>query len=344
MLFQKRQDFRPVRSGLALGGNYSEELTREFHIEALLIKVKATVSGAIATATADGLLGLLKSVTLTVSDGGVTRIPVNSSGRGLIEYFYQTAGALDRNTLLAKDKTTTGSVTITYPILFSNPQLSDPVSSVFLLPAPRFNSNPVLQLNFATQADVDSNNSPTFAVSALSYQVVVIRRVVNIANFPSYNCELAELAQSYPATGAGQLYELQNPGSYTGILLRTYTSATTRGDVSIANGEFKLQLLSTVLRRMTLEDLQIENDFSQFPYDTTKYFDGCYFLDFLTDRVGADSDDTLGSILDANITSGSGARIQLLQDITGGAGVQIKYLSNRVFGDLRLLKRPTAKK
>lgn len=337
MLFTKRQDYAPTQSSLALGQTIRFELTREFHIEAIFLKVDVTVSGVMATASADKILDIVKKVKVNISDGARTRTPIDVSGTALIELAKQWQGGLDRRTQLAIGGNSATTYNITYPIYFVHPQVDDPIGSTLLLPAPRFNSNPVVEVQFASQAELDTNATPTFAVSSLKARLVINRRQVTKVNWPTFDTELVELEQGYATTGNNQLYELQIPGSYTGLLLRGYTSATARGDVMVADGEFKLQLLGTVMRRFRLLDLQDENDSSIFRNVAADGFVGSYYLDFLTDKSGQAASD-YGSVLDANILSASGARVQLLQDITGGTGVKIKYVSHRIFGDLRKLK------
>lgn len=333
MLFTRRSDMTPTQSSLALGQTIRFELTREFHIESIMLKVAVTVSGVMATASADKILDLVKKVKFNVSDGARTRTPIDVSGVALIEIAKKWQGGIDRRTQLAIGGNAATTYNITYPIYFVHPQVDDPIGSTLLLPAPRFNANPVLEVQFASQADMDTNAAPTFAVSALSAYCVVNRRQVTKTKWPTFDTELIELEQAYPTTGNNQLYELQIPGSYTGILLRGYTSAVARGDVGVAGGEFKLQLLGTVIRRFRLLDLQDEQDTSVYRNLAADDFVGGYYLDFLTDKSGQSSSD-FGSVLDANILSASGARVQLLQDITGGAGVKIKYCTHRIFGDL----------
>jgi hypothetical protein len=339
MIFPKRQDFTSTQTGLALGQTIRFELTREFHIEAIFLYVIATPSAAMATANADNLQAIVNRVQVQVSDGAQNRNVVDCSGPALLELALQWQGGLDRNTAAnVGTNPSSGAKTLIYPIWFAHPQLADPVGSVLLLPAPRFNSNPVVSVTFATQAQMDTNATPTFAVSALTAKLIIIRRQVNRPKFPIFNTELAELSVTYATTGNAQLYELQIPGSYTGILLRDFTALTTRGSIQTAGGENRLQLLGTVIRRFDTQDLTAENDLSLRLYPATwNQINGSFYLDFLSDKVGEVSGD-LGSVLDANILQASGSRLQLLQDITGGTNVVRKYVTHRIFGNLKDLK------
>lgn len=290
-----------------------------------------------ATANADSIQNLLNRVQLTVSDGARTRNIVDVSGAGLLEYGKQLLPALDRNTIAAVGVNNTAAKVITYPIWFGHPQLQDPTGSVLLLPAPRFTSNPVLNLTFSTQAQMDTNGAATFAIAAgITCRLIILRRQVTMPDFPFYDTELAEIATAYATTGNSQLTELQIPGSYTGILSRCYTSVSARGDTTPAGGQHVLQLLGTVIRRFQFPDLEKLNDYSA-DGGASPVFNGSYYLDFLSDKAGVTSGE-LGSTLNANIAVASGARFQLLDDVTGGAGVQIKRVTHRIFGDLSDLK------
>lgn len=339
MIFQKRQDFTATKSSISLGDKITFEITREFHVESIDLVVTVTPSAAMATANADNLQNIVNRVQLSISDGARTRNVVDCSGSGLIEYGMQVAGGLDRDTAAnIGTNPSSGAKVLVYPIFCSHPQLDDPVGSVFLLPFPRYNSNPILTVQFSTQAQMDTNATPTFAVSALTAYLVIRRRQVNRANWPTLDWELAELSASYPNTGNSQLYELQIPGSYTGILMRDYQGLSTRGFLETSGGQNTLQLLGTVIRRFQMAQIQRENDRSVNLYPATwNNITGTAYLDFLSDKTGESSPD-LGSVLDANILSASGARLQLLQDITGGSNYSRRYLTHRVFGNLTALK------
>lgn len=339
MLFQKRTDFSPSKT-VTLGSTVQFEITREFHIERITLVVKFDYTQA-GTKVADGVWNLVNKLQLQISDGARTRNVVDISGPGLLEYDWNIMGGLDRDTATLNQANTSGTgKTLYYPIYCAHPQLDDPVGSTFLLPAPRYNSNPVLSVLFSTQAQMDINATLAFALANATCYLIVDRRQVNRANWPTLDWELAEVTTPYASTGASQLYELQIPGSYTAILMRDYTATNSArawlGTTGSTVGENKLQLLGTVIRRFHMEDVLAENDASSRLYPATWTNPGNHaFLDFISDKTGESSPD-LGSVLDANILAASGARLQLLQDINT-AGVR-KYVTHRVFGNLSSLK------
>lgn len=340
-LFPKRQDYLAPLTTQALGSQQRIEITREFDIAGILIFLNFTSTGAIATATADGLLGLLKKITLQVADGATTRNVVDLSGRGLLEYHLQTGNNWDVSTTTAYNATAAGTYQICYPIYFEHRQLSSPFAELLRLPAPRYNANPVLTLTLAGQADVDSNVAPTFAIAAgVTIRVVVLRRQVTNVSFPVFEHEIVESTINLPTVQPQFLYELQIPGSYTGILLRGYTSATARGDITTAGGDVKLQVLGNVLRRSRqFIDVQTENQMSIINAgNQTTPVPGTALFDFLTDDAGGGSVNDLGSVLDVNILQASGNRLQLIFDANGGANVMMKVVAQRIFGDLSKFK------
>jgi hypothetical protein len=354
MLFPLRLDFSDSKTGAALAGAYTFDMTREFHIAQIFLEVSFTVATAAATINADGLLGLVKRVVLTVADGARTRNVIDCSAAGLVEFYHNINGMLDKDTLSALGvaasgtaPNTTGAKILHIPIWFCPPNLDDPVNSMLLLPAPRFTSNPQLSVTFGSQTDVDVNATPTFALTGtITARLVIQRRSVLVKSWPTFDAELQEITVPYPNSGK-QAYELQSPGSYTGILLRAYTSSSVRGDVMTAGGEFNLQLLGTQIRRFRLTDLEFINYYSKSPQfaigaagSVVGVSLGAYFMDFISDSNGQAGGE-LGSVLDANLPVTTGARLRLVQDITGGATVQIKYVAHRIFGILDNLKMLT---
>lgn len=337
MLFPKRQDFLTADTGLSLGASVTKKIPREFMLESLIVRVSVTVSGVMATANADAIQNILKRVRLTASDGARTRTIVDCSGAGLLEWQANVAqNSLDTNTSVGGNSATTYQ--IDYPVNFAPPNMADPIASNLLLPLNRFNDDPSLELQFASQADMDTNAAKTFAVSALSARVILNKRFVGLKNWPTFDTELIEATTAFSTDAANQEVELPSPGSYTGLLLRGYLDTDTRGDISQTDGEFKIQLLGVNNRRFRLDDIEQENYFSRNPNaGTAGIFTGSYYVDFLSDKVGATSPD-FGSVLDVNLAVATGARLKLIGDIAGGTDVLLKHVRHRVFGNLGPLK------
>lgn len=330
-MFALRRDFTPARNA-PLGTTIQQELTREFHVDSLVVEISGTITNAATAMGVDALAALLKRLTITVSDGAVTRTVVSASGRGLLERHVQLVGALDAGTTTALAITTgTGPFTLRFPVWFAPPQIKDPVRSLFLLPAPRYNSNIVVEAQIATASEVATGS---FNIAGgVNFRIVVDRRVVDAVNWLTFDTEQTEYTQLYPTTGANQAFDLPIPGSVTGILLRTYTSATARGDITIANGEWKLQALGVNFQRFRLPDLAAINDHTVF----ANRFAGSYYIDFLSDVTGSSVDELTG-LLDLNVYAATGAKCQLIGDVTGGAGVRADYFIERIYGDLSRLK------
>lgn len=339
MIFQKKVDYLSGadQTGLALGQTVKIPIDRTFPIESIFVIVNFTTSGVMATDNPDGLANIVNNLTLSVNDGIRQRNPVNVSGAGLLEFVAQKQINLDRQTLTALPADANASYQITYPIYCSDPQINDPVGSFFLLPVLKYPNDPVLEVRFSTQAQMDVHATPTFAVSALAFTVVVNRRIVNVTDFPYIDWDLTEMEQLFPASGTEQRIEIPAPGSYTGQLYRGYTSTSARGDISDATGAWRIESLGVVQRRFKFSHLQVENDQSRVVAAGSTVFNASYYNDFLTDKSGQTAGE-LGSVLDANIPQNSGARIYLIGGVTGGAGVKLKIVSHRIFGDLKKLK------
>lgn len=348
MIFQKRQDFLPTQSGLNLGQQVRFDIGRTFHIESMVLEATVQVATAAASINPDGLPNIVNRIQLETSDGAQNRKPVDISGPGALEYWLNVSGGLDASTAsVFRANPGAGTYIIRYPIPFRLPNMVDPVSSVLLLPTPRFNTNPTLTVSLASLAQMDTHDTTTFALGAslVSLRLIVNRRQVTKAKWPTFNTELSEFEVAYPAIGNNQLYELQIPGSYTGFMIRDYgvigagpANLQTRGFIETPGGENVLSLLGTTIRRFQLADIQAENDYSvRLNPSTWNNLLGSAYLDFLSDGNGMASGD-FGSVLNANILQASGSRVDLLQDISGGNGAKRKYLSHRVYGKLRSLQ------
>ena len=272
MLFTMRQNFEAQVSGVVLGQLVRFELTREFHIDSIIVRAKPNQSAVMATDNADFVQNIISRVALSVNNSASTRNVIDVSGPALLELCHHQVGRLDRETEANVNLDSVSAKVFNYPIFFAHPQIQDPIASSFMLPAPSYASNPILSVQIATQAQMDFNAAPTFAVTTFTLDCIVIRRFVNIPNFPIFETELSELQVAYPNAGSNQRYELQIPGSYTGLLIRDYTVigapgsgvAGARSDLSTGGfdgfGENRLQLLGVVFRRFKTSHMQGLND------------------------------------------------------------------------------------
>lgn len=336
--FVKRQDYSAVQN-VALGGTARFELTREFHYDSVWVEMSFTTTGAIATSAAEGLFLLAKKIQVNMSNGVTTRNVVDISGPGLLEYMTQIGWNLGRNNLNAKGATAAATYKMYFPIPFALPNMNDPQRSALLLAAPTAVTNPTVTIQVANISDIDTNGSPTFTCTGgINVRLILNKRQVDLAQWPTFDTELSEITQTYPSTGNSQRYPLQVGGVYTGILMRHFTSLTARGSVITAGGECKLQLVGNVLRRFTPDFIEEENDDSIGDTDTSgARFSGSYFLDFITDQSGM-AVDTLEGVLDTSMLINTGTQPELLQDITGGSNVSIRYVTHRIFGNISSLK------
>ena len=384
--WQKRQDFLPTLSGSSagttglpgtlFGQTFRWEITREFPIEAIYLKCEVTAfnSGTVSAGQAfsqDGPWNLFKRLQVTIADGSRTRNCVDVSGVGLAEYYRQVAGSLPGILATAPVDHATNTyagntVHFMWPIPFVLPNLSDPIASCLLLPAPRFNSNIILNVQVAsayTEVFSYTTNKP---IIECKMTPVVIRRDVRDPNWTYLDSELTEAVISPTIGGSNQMYELQIPGSYTGLLLRGYRNGTAgslaRGDISMVSGygttasttfgEFSLRLLGNVIRRNKWVQQAYENDLSIFdPARPANMYGGAtdqahasMFWDFLNDKPGQEADH-FGSVLDTNPLMATGARLQLFLDCAAGlTNPAIQMVSHRIFGDLSSFKPVAAAK
>lgn len=168
MLFRKRVDYLPAQP-VTLGGTLRWEIPRDFHIDAIYIRLQLTTTvGTPTTKLVDGVLGILKKVQLQVSDGARTRNVVDMSGMALLEYSRMILGCLQLSVAESNAFPVAGlTCDFQVPIFFAHPQIADPLSSMFLLPAPRYNSNPVLTCQIVSSAEWSTGGvAPTLTGTA----------------------------------------------------------------------------------------------------------------------------------------------------------------------------------
>lgn len=355
MLFPLRQQILAPVTGIALGGNTSFQITRDFFLDSIILEISGTITATAATVNADGLIGLVKNLQLAIADGSSNRNQTSVSGVSAVQKGFLMTGAIDQSTLncilAANAGVATGAFLVRYPLFFKHPQLSDPIGSAFMLPLPRYNTNPVLTVQFASQADIDQNAAPTFAIAAgVTARLIINKRQVDNIQFPVWEHEFIEQSVAYPASGVNQLFEWQVPGSYFAFYMRSYAGAAAARawvdpSTGLTNPQFQLQLLGNTMRQSRYADLQYMNQLStQDNWSvitsrtaTAGLFAGFAAYNFLHDGFGLEVGE-VGSALNSNVLAGSGSRVQLLQDIGTGTNTVINYFWDRVFGDLSALK------
>lgn len=325
----------------ALGTTISIPIKREKHLESVMVFVSGTVTTNAATGNADGILNVLRKVTLTA--GG--RDYVNGvSGAALIELDAMENGEVDYLTkygIAAGSTITTtafnsgAAFDLCYPINCVQPQIQEVAGNVLMIPMPGFNEDGTLTLQLATQAEMDTNASATFAMTGgVTIEVIFNWRQAPVGTngLPHAIWGIDESEVVYSA-GQEDKFDFAALGSYTGLLVRGYTSVSARGDFTSAGTMLDLRFGSTSLRKAKFTKLARENERSKTSLQG--YFLNSPFFDFLTDGKGQVFG--VNSVLDANPSAAGGTRFSL--NYTTGGAYRVKFVTRRIYGDLTPLKQ-----
>ena len=338
MLFPKRPDYKVVTASGAVGGSYSLPLSREFWLENIILKISGTTGTTMGTMTANGMWALLKRVRMSITDATGNRKVLDCPGFALNEYWRQVVGNLDRSTLIYAPSTT--GVTIAnstafnlyYVIPFRHPGLQDPFGAATMLPLPRLNNDPVLEIDIGVATDV----SATFNISgSLTITALINRRDVLAKNFPYIPGELITYEKQWPSDGK-QEWEIPSIGTVTGILLSDLSDSNTRATVIQNSSDWSLEYLSTVIRRIQPDFMSVENDHTVNLFSATwNNPAGSFYFDLLSDYAGQDAYN-MGSALDVNPLVLNGGKAKLIGgDINGGSTAKTFFTVHKLFGDLR---------
>lgn len=268
-----------------LGTNPLFNLDRTWPIEAMIVVVNLTMGSTAPTLSmADGLLNVVKNVTVTVNDGNLPRTLVNMSGAGLVEYCRLIGVGLDRSTIegLRVGKLAAGTgqllanqnIRLAYIIPFVHPGLAEPLRSRCLVPAQTYGQDPQVQITFETATNLYSAGS----IATVSAEYLLIRRempsAVDAALQKSggyIQMDLVETPFSI-ATGVSgeQRFAVPTPGSYLNLMFRQYLGgATITRDVLDQTTTFgneqiwRLETGGLVIKNWRWKYLQILNDISR---------------------------------------------------------------------------------
>lgn len=354
-LFQPIIDQLPMQTGITLGQTIRFPMTRDFAREGFVIVVQPTVSGVAATIAPEGIFSLIKRVRLFANDGGQNRALVDSDSMSIVQRHLQYNNNIDTATLSAFSNAFGSATQKTFriPHFFPPGELEDPARSMMLANFPRFNNDPQLEIQIGSQADVDTNGAPTFAISALRIWVIDLKRYVTSDAWQFLKTDFVTSEQAFTQNQAAQRYTMPIPGWHFACGMRPYSSATALGDISQADGLFRISALNVTERTIQTLDLLSINQFSQ-PSDVGAAANGTQrailgttqWFDWLTDLTGA-SVTNLDTLLNSNPYVALGTGPQVIGDINGGAGKKIVFMHDRCYGDTTpglLLPRLVAQK
>jgi hypothetical protein len=354
MIFPPQIDVLPSQSA-TLGNTYRFQIPRNFAMEGFMLVALPTVSGVAATIAPEGVFSLIKRVRLTVNDGGSSRDVLNADGLSVVQRHLQYGGNLDTDTLSAYSNAfgSTTAKTIRVPHFFPPLSVEDPARSAFLLNLPRFNADPVLEVQIGSQADVDTHATPTFAVSALTLYVVTFKRFVRTDAWTFIDTDFITSPTPFTTNAPQQKYNLPVPGYHFAIGARPYSSATALGDFTQTGGFVTISALNSFDRRWTPAELGAMNQYS-IGSDVSSTTNGTQrgiastvrWWDYLTDLNGSGAI-TLDGLLDSNPYASIGTGPQVVWDLNGGSGKQIVFMHDRCYGNIeqwKLLPRLVGKK
>jgi hypothetical protein len=345
MIFPPQIDVLPSQTA-TVGNTYRFPIPRNFAMEGFMLVASVTTSAAVATIAPEGVFSLFKRLRLTVNDGGSSRDVLNADGLSIVQRHGQYGGNLDTNTLTAYSAAFGGTTSYTIRLPHFIPPLSieDPARSAFLLNLPRFNADPVLEVQIGTQADMDVHATPTLAFSAITLSLVTFKRFVRTDAWKFIDTDFITSPTAFTTNAAQQKYNLPVPGYHFAIGARPYSSATALGDFTQTGGFVTISALNSFDRRWTPAELQAMNYYSMGSDVLTNangtqraIFSTVRWWDYLTDMNGAGAI-TLDGLLDSNPYASIGTGPQVVWDLNGGSGKQIVFMHDRCYGDIEQWK------
>lgn len=336
-LFRQNIDTLPTQTGIKLGDTVRTSLVRDYPREGIIVRLTGTITTAAATESAFGCYDLIKRLRLYANDGGQQRTLVDCYGPALMIRHVKNNGQMPFSEAAA---TALGSFQVTFPILFPPQCLNSPTYEMFLQNFPRFNSDPVLEIDFGAQSDVDVNATPTFAISAgITLDIYDLKREVSVPTWNFLQTELVTVDQPYSSNG-NQIYQLPVPGFhfYAGVI--SFSGKGTVGDITDGKN-VTLNILNTTLRNTPLTGLALLNQLGDLTANSlfyqsliTKLSILPAFWDFLTDQTGT-AVVNLDTLLNTYPFTQLGTGPVLKYNITGGAtDAKLTFIHERCFGDI----------
>jgi hypothetical protein len=340
-LFRQITDTLPSQS-ISLGQTVRFVLPRDFPREAIMIKLTPIVSVTAATLNAERAFGLIRRVRLTANDGGQQRILIDCDGMAIQERAQQYGMLMDSQTAVAFGGTLAAATyNITFPFFFGPPNLGTPTRDMFLQNFPRFNNDPVLEITMATQAEMDSNATPTFAITSATVTVMELKREVAIPNWRFLNTEFIQQEVPFASTVTDYRYQLPVPGYHTMTLMRPYSSVAALSS-AIVTGNVRFEVLNVSQLNMPFDDMTRINQRSIYNGIAPAAADLLAASLLAVNRACIDWISTtqedgiinLDTLLDTNPFSQLGTGPVLKLNVTGDSDNKIVFLHERIFGDI----------
>lgn len=341
-LFRQIVDTLPDQTG-ALGATIRFQLPRDFPREAFIIKVNAVVATTAATLAAERASGLVRRVRLFANDGGTQRTIVDCDGLAIHERAVQFGQSLDAQTAVAIGGTLAAATyNISFPFYYAPPILGTPTGDAFLQNFPRFNNDPTLEITLATQAQIDTNATPTFALTgSITVSVFELKREVAAPNWKFLNTEFLQQEKPYASTVVEDRYQLPVPGFHTFVLMRPYSSVSALSS-AIVTGNVQFNVLNTKQWTMPFDDI------TRINYRSANAGVGIAAADLLAqnlllvNRACIDFLSTsheygitnLDTVLNTNPFTQLGTGPELRLNVTGDGDNKIVFLHERFFGDI----------
>lgn len=319
MIFPRRIERKVLNSAQALSTEGVYEIERKFWLEAILISVSVTTSGAATTPTTHALHNLVQKVVLDVNEGAEgTRAVVNAAGVSLVEWARQCYG-FDSRVNVAGYQNAMGSAstyTVHIPVFLRHPLVSDPHGTKLCLPLQRYGSNPQLKITLGAVAD---SAATLPGVTTANIEATFIYRDVTDPAFPHWRSELVTDNLTWLA-GTDVQYPFPAGGFLTGFLHQGFTDSTYRtgGAVLAATTDrWKVQWKDRTWADTTEAMHRAIHDFGNVTFGSTTYtsgpkdFGNSFYVDFMAD-MGLFDVYSLASVADVTPESLQGNYLKLI--------------------------------
>jgi hypothetical protein len=226
--FYRQPLYQSTKAYTLGGGPYVFDVPRETVIERIHLFVEGVFSGAAATASVEGLAALAQSVTLRGSMAGEPSVqPINGlSGPDLFQAAQFHRGSIPH---VVGSLGSAAKFRVTIPLYFQHPFFTFPQNLMAALPAYKM-SDLTLTVNGATQAQLDSNATPTLAITSavIGIEVFGFYRNTIPEGLPFLRSEWGQLQDDTITTSATREVKLPAGGDYTMLLVRSFYDGNTK--------------------------------------------------------------------------------------------------------------------